>query len=118
MNQDNGYDPPRYGFRILGWVALVAGTPLALLAILHPPNEYEATLGINALDCQGPSETYLFAVPTLLIYGVGLALNGLRWRNRMNAILALMCLAVCLVVAANVGRAIAEDREQAAACDR
>jgi len=115
MNRGTGYDPPRRGLRILGLVILVVALPLALIAALHPPNEYEATLGINALDCQGPFETYVFAVPALLIYGSGLVINGLRWRNRMNAILALLCLAVCVAVATNVGRAIAEDREQAAA---
>jgi ABC-type proline/glycine betaine transport system permease subunit len=60
--------------RILGSEALILGIPLALLAALHTPDEYEATLGINALDCQGPFETYLFAAPALLIFGVGLVM--------------------------------------------
>lgn len=116
MNRDTDNDPPRRGLRSLGSVARVLGLPLALLAALHPPNEYEATLGINALDCQGPFGTYLFAAPALLICGVGLVINGVRWRYRMNAILALLCLAICVAVGAKVVRAIAADREQAAAC--
>lgn len=118
MNGGTSYDSPRRSLRVLGLVALVLALPLAFLAALHPPNEYEATLGINALDCQGPFETYMFAVPALLIYGVGLAVNGLRWRKRMSAILALLCLAVCVAVVVNVVRAIAEGREQAATCDQ
>ena len=113
MNRDTSNDPSRRGLRSVGLVALVLGLPLALLAALHPPTEYEATLGIDALDCQGPFETYLFAAPALLIYGMGLVINGVRWRYRMNAILTLLCLAICVAVAANVFGAIAEDREQA-----
>lgn len=116
MYQDTGYTPPRRGLRTLGWAILVLGLPLALLAALHPPNEYQATLGINALDCDGPGETYLFGLPALLIYGAGLAVNGLHWRKRLNAIAAVLCLAICAAVIANVGRAVQEGRRQAASC--
>src|SRR4051812_1923898 len=94
MYQDRGYTPPRRGLRALGWAILVLGIPLALLAALHDPNEYRATLGINALDCDGPGKTYLLAVPALLIYGAGLAANGLRWRKPLNVIVAALCLAI------------------------
>lgn len=116
MCQDTGYTPPRRGLRNLGWAILVLGLPLALLAALHDPNEYRATLGISALDCDGPGKTYLLAVPALLIYGAGVAANGLRWRKRLNAIVAVLCLAICAVVVANVGRAVQEDQRQAASC--
>lgn len=103
---------------MLGWAVLALGLPLALIAALHPPNEYRATLGIDALDCQGPFETYLFAVPALLIYGAGLALNARRWRRRRNALAVVLCAAICAAVAVNVARAVAEDRRQAAECER
>ena len=109
--------PSQRGLRRLGWALLLLGLPLALFAAFHPPNEYRATLGIDALDCQGPFETYLLAVPALLIYGGGLVANARRWRNRWNAIAALLCLAICAAVAVNVARAIAEERRQAAECD-
>jgi hypothetical protein len=116
MYRDNGYSPPCRGLRTLGWAILVIGLPLALFAAMHPPNEYQA-LGINALDCDGPGETYLFAVPALLIYGAGLAVNGLQWRKRLNALAALLCVAICAAVMINVARAVQEDQRQAASCD-
>ena len=115
-SMDHKYAPPRRGLKLLGWTVLLLGLPLALLAALHPPNEYEATLGINALDCDGPFETYMFAVPALLLYGAGLAMNGMRWRNRINLVLALVCLLICGAVIVNVARAVAEEREQEAEC--
>jgi hypothetical protein len=102
----------------MGWAVLVLGLPLALLAALHPPNEYQATLGINALDCDGPGETYLFALPALLIYGAGLAVNGWRRRKRLNAVTAVVCFAICAAVLVNVARAVQEDRRQAEDCKR
>jgi predicted membrane protein len=116
MHSDTDYVPRRRGLRILGWSALVLGLPLAFIAILHAPNEYHATIGIDALDCDGPFETYMFALPVLLIYGVGLAINGSRWRKRLNAAVALLCFAICTAVVVNVARAVAEDQKQATAC--
>lgn len=109
-------DPTRKGIRLLGWAVLILGLPLALFAASHPPNEYQATLGINALDCSGPFETYMFAVPALLIYGLGSILNGLQWRSWTNAFAALFCLVICIAVIANVSRARTEELEQAAEC--
>jgi len=100
----------------LGWAALLLALPLALVGALLLPNEYEATLGIRALDCDGPLGVYLFAVPALVIYGAGLVINGLRWQRRINLILALACFLICVAVLANVSRAVALDREQAMAC--
>ena len=110
------YDPPRYGFRILGWGALVLALPIAFMGVLHDPNEYKATLGINALDCDGPAQTYLFAFPTLLIYGLGLILNALRWPRRVNIVAAMLCLGICIATGFNIARADAEQRRQAPFC--
>ena len=95
---------------------LLLGLPLALLGASLDPNEYEAALGIDALDCDGPPTVYLFAFPALVLYGAGLVINGLRWRTRANLVVATICLAVCAALCANVARAVAEDREQTAAC--
>ncbi len=103
--------------RIAGWAVLALALPVALLAALHAPNEYRATLGINALDCNGPFETYLFAAPALLVYGIGLIVNGLRWRRPRNAFAAILCFVICTAVAINVARAVAEDHRQAEACE-
>ena len=113
---DQKHDPPRRGLNLLGWTVLLLGLPLALMAALHPTNEYEATLGINALDCDGFFGTYLFAIPALLLYGAGLAINVMRWRNRMNFVVALVCLLICGAVIVNVAQAVAEEREQGAEC--
>lgn len=102
--------------RIVGWIVLVLALPVALIAALHAPNEYRATLGINALDCDGPFETYLFAAPALLIYGIGLIMTGVRWRRRPNAFVAILCFTICAAVTINVARAVAEDYRQAESC--
>jgi predicted membrane protein len=113
---DHKYAPRRRSLKLLGWTVLLLGLPLALMAAFHQPNEYDATLGINALDCDGPFGTYMFAIPALLLYGAGLAINGMRWRNRINLVLALVCLLICGAVIVNVTQAVAEEREQEAKC--
>lgn len=100
----------------IGWTIFVLFLPIALLAIFHPPNEYEVTLGIDALDCNGPFETYSVAVPALIVYGAGFVINVFRWRRLASLMVAIGCLAICLGVAGNVARAMAEERDQAAAC--
>jgi len=102
--------------RLLGWGVLLLGLPLALMAALHPPNEYKAIFGGNSLDCDGPFGTYVVAVPALILYGSGLLINGLRWRKRSSLIVAFLCLVICGAVVANVARAVVEEREQEAAC--
>ena len=95
---------------------LLLGLPLALFGALTPPNEYKAIFGGNALDCDGPLGVYVWAVPALVLYGIALVINGLRWRRRTNLVVAIACLCICAAVAVNLARAIAEDREQVEAC--
>jgi hypothetical protein len=102
--------------RLFGWSVLFLALPLAAMAALHPPNEYQAMWGKNWLDCDGPVQTYAMAIPSLLIYGAGLLINGLRWRRRINLLAAIGCLLVCIAVAANIPPAIAEEREQELGC--
>jgi hypothetical protein len=101
----------------LNWAVLVLGLPLAALAATHPPNEYKATLGIDALDCQGPFETYIVAIPALLLYGAGLISNGLRWRRPAQLVVALLCLLVSGIIALNVAEALTEAERQRAECE-
>ena len=104
------------GLRLAGWISLLLALPLAFLAWSHPANEYRATLGMAALDCDGPFGTYLLAAPPLLIYGAALVLNGRRWRRPLNLAVAVLSLVICALVMANVARAVAEERRQAAEC--
>ena len=104
------------GLGLLGWAALILGLPIAALAVTALPNEYKATLGVDALDCDGPLGVYMFAVPALLLYGTGLIINGRRWRRPLNLIVTAGCLIVCVAVMANLGRAIAEDRAHGVEC--
>jgi hypothetical protein len=110
------YDPPRRGLKLLGWSLLLLGVPVAFLGVRTPPNEYKATLGVDALDCDGPFAVYLAAFPALILYGTALIIHGLRWRKRTNLVVAVVCFALCIGLVANVGRAVAEDREQGEAC--
>lgn len=100
----------------LGWVLLLIGLPLALLAATHAPNKYQATLGLDALDCDGPMQTYLLAAPVLVLYSAGFVLNVRHWRRRASLIAGILCLGICAVVTANVLAAVAEGRRQAEAC--
>jgi len=101
---------------LLGWALLLIGLPLAFLAATHAPNEYQATLGLNALDCDGPLQTYLLAAPVLVLYSLGAVLNARHWRTRANVVAAILCLGICAVVSINVLAAAAEARRQTAAC--
>jgi hypothetical protein len=102
--------------RVLGWTLLLVALPVAFMGIFHAPNEYRQTLGIDALDCDGPLHTYMFAVPALAIYAAGLALNGMSWRRRTNLAVALLCLMVCTALVVNTARAVVEQRHQAEGC--
>ncbi len=106
----NGSEPPRpqhrWGRR-LGFMLLMLALPLALFAMAMPPNEYKAQ-GIDAVDCDGPMSVYLFALPALLIYGAGAVLNGRRYRDRLNLSVSVVCVVLCLLIAANIGRASME----------
>jgi len=113
---DDGAKQSGRGLKWLGWAALILGLPLALMGAITPPNEYQATLGIDALDCDGPAGVYLFAVPALLIYGAGLVINGRAWRKGTNLLLALACAVLCIALGMNLARAVIVDRAQAAAC--
>lgn len=101
---------------LLGWALLLTGLPLAFLAATHAPNEYQATLSLGALDCDGPMQTYLFAAPVLVLYFAGFVTNAFRWRKRANLVAAILCLGICAVVTANVLAAATEEHRQAEAC--
>lgn len=72
-----------------------------------PANEYKAW-GVDALDCDGPISVFLFAIPALLIYGAGAAVNGRYFRNRLNLVLALLCTLVVVLIAASFTEAVRE----------
>lgn len=100
----------------LNWACLVLGLPLAFFAASHPPSEYRATLGLEALDCQGPFETYVLAAPALLFYGAGLISNGINWRRRVQLCAAALCLIVVGAVVWNVSNAASEQQRQHQEC--
>lgn len=116
VEQSTTFDPPRRWLRLLGWAVLLLGLPLAFLGALMPANEYQATFGIQALDCDGPFKIYIFIVPALLIYGAGLIVNGWRWRSRTSLIVALLCFAICIGLVAQVTEAVAVSHKHQAAC--
>ncbi|MBN9234209.1 MULTISPECIES: hypothetical protein [Phyllobacteriaceae] len=104
MTAHNQQQPSRPWPKWLGWLGLailVAATPVALLAMSMPANEYKAG-GVDAVDCDGPISALLFAIPALLLYGVGAVVNGHYFRDRLNLVIAVICTVACLLIAANI----------------
>ncbi|MDR2012948.1 MAG: hypothetical protein LBQ20_07890 [Rhodanobacter sp.] len=92
----------------LGLAVLVSALPLALLAIVAPPNDYKAE-GIDAVDCDGPAVVFLLAVPALFLYGWGAFAYGFNFRRRrLNLAIAVLCTALCVLMGSNIARAVKE----------
>lgn len=102
---------------LLGWTALVLGLPLAGISSVLPPNEYQAALDIAAIDCDGPMQMLLFAMPAMVLYGTAWVINGFRCRRQRNLMAAFACMLIRIPVGANLVKAIKQEIEQSAACD-
>ena len=92
---------------MLLYLALIAALLFAILAAVLPVNSYRAQ-GIDALDCDGPISVLIFALPALLIYGVGAILLYRDRRRRFHVVAALCCAAVFCAVGWNAAAAIRE----------
>ncbi|TIX91415.1 hypothetical protein [Rhizobium sp. P44RR-XXIV] len=97
---------------MLLYLALIAALPFAVLAAVLPVNSYRAQ-GIDGLDCDGPASVLLFALPVLLIYGIGAILLYRNRRRRFHFAAALCCTAVFCVVGWNAASAIRESHGDA-----
>ena len=97
----------------LGYLVLVAALPLAFFGAIALVNEYKS-LGIEAADCDGPGVVLMFLVPAMVIFGIGALVNGRRFRNRRNLIVALLCLAICAGLSFKVAAALDEQAQIAA----
>lgn len=94
----------------LGYSALIAASPVAMLGAVSEANEYRA-MGVDALDCDGPLGVLLFAVPAILIYGAGAIISARRYRRSRrlrSAVAACLCGLICVPVAINIGAALRE----------
>jgi hypothetical protein len=96
-----------------GYLVLLLATPLAALAVILPANVYRAQ-GIAALDCDGPLQVLIFAVPAVLIYGAA-AVLAYRAGRRFHRIVSLLCLIVALATFPNIAEAMRELYRNAAA---
>jgi hypothetical protein len=88
-----------------GYLVLLLATPLAALAVILPANVYRAQ-GIAALDCDGPLQVLIFAVPAVLAYRAG---------RRFHRIVSLLCLIIALATFSNIAEAMHELYRNAAA---
>ncbi|EJB02205.1 hypothetical protein Rleg9DRAFT_4447 [Rhizobium leguminosarum bv. trifolii WSM597] len=88
------------------YLVLLLALPLAALAMLFPANVYRAQ-GIAALDCDGPGQVLMLAVPTILIYGAG-ALFAYRASRRFHRLVFLLCLIIALATVLNIAEAVHE----------
>lgn len=99
----------------LGYLALAAALPLAVLGATLPPNEFAAQ-GIDALDCDGLLQVMVFAMPAVAVFGAGAVINWIGPRRPARRVIAALCLLACLPVAVNAGSAIAEARHSGDQC--
>lgn len=92
---------PSRAFPFVIALVLACAAPLILFAVMLPVNEYEATLGIHAFDCDGPVDTLLVLIPGMLLalLGLGLAIRHVRLRSSIASGIAIV-VAAGLVVAA------------------
>jgi len=108
-----------FGPILAGWVVLLLPLPLALFGAVLPANEYVATLGFHAVDCDGPAVIFMLAVPPLVLYGTGLLVTGWHYsadRRRSIFAASLLCGFVCVALLANIARATVEEYRYGAEC--
>ncbi|RFB90155.1 hypothetical protein B5K11_18985 [Rhizobium leguminosarum bv. trifolii] len=98
---------------VAGYLILLLAMPLAALAVVLPANFYRAQ-GIDAPDCDGPLQVLIFALPVVLIYGVGTFLVY-RAGRRFHRLISLLCLIIALSAVPNIVEAVHELHRNAAA---
>ncbi|MBB6467533.1 hypothetical protein HNQ96_003414 [Aminobacter lissarensis] len=106
---------PRHLAAILGYTALVAGLPIAVLGLM-PANEYKAWGG-GGIDCDGPGLVLFFGLLGLAIYGAGAVLNGRHFGKPFRLLVAGICVLVCLALIPNFADALREQRLNALATE-
>lgn len=92
-------------------LAMLAGLPLAWLGMAIPVNSHLDASGSYGIDCDGPLQVMLFALPALALYGAALVffLRRLRVRRRpMHVITAIVAAMLCAGLALNASSAVAE----------
>lgn len=99
---------PRRFWPFLGYAALVAALPMALLGLL-PANEYKAWGG-GGIDCDGPGPVLFFGAVAIAVFGAGAVLNGRHFRKPVRLLVAGICALVCLALVPNVADAVREQR--------
>jgi hypothetical protein len=88
---------------------MLVAAPFAFLGMLLPSNEYRAMGIAGGVDCDGPFQVLLFAVPALAVYLSGFVFfvrRSWRHRNLRNVMATLVCCAICAGLAANATQAV------------
>ena len=84
--------------------------PIGMMAFIASPNEYAAQ-GITAIDCDSPFIVMLFAVPSYLIYGMGLIVFvRLFYKTKRIAhlLIVIFCCLLMMVITPNFFTAVNE----------
>jgi hypothetical protein len=92
-------------------LAMLAGLPLAWLGLVMPANSHLDATGRYGIDCDGPLQVMLFALPALALYGTALIffLRRLRSHRRpMHVAAAMVAAILCVGLTLNAGSAVAE----------
>jgi hypothetical protein len=96
------------------WLVLsvfVVFLPVAFLGAFILPNEYAAQGIVGAVDCDGPIQVMIFAIPSYLVYGSGVIGFGLlffKTKNLRHLISTLICSLIVVSITPNVLAAIKE----------
>lgn len=93
--------------RLLGYVALIAMSPVAIIGIVGTANEYRA-IGVDAIDCDGPASVLIFAVPALMVYAAATFIFLKRRGRRRVLVLGALCGLISLGLIWNIGNAATE----------
>ncbi|PHS30498.1 MAG: hypothetical protein COA92_09735 [Sulfurovum sp.] len=100
----------KWYYRLL-LTALVLFLPVAWFAVILPPNEYLAQGIESAVDCDGPIGVMVFAIPSYIVYGMGIfsfISIYLETRNTNYLLVVFICCSILAAVTPNVLAAISQ----------
>lgn len=79
---------------------LILTLPFALLSDLLPINEYIAQGLEDGIDCDGPISIFILAIPSFIVYGIGVCLYAFMYKKTKQSIYVFAVIVCCIVIVA------------------